>query len=100
MPGRAGVRTTASFVGGLVVVFGILQVIQQVASAFDPRPVITALLTVGVAALGALVAHWQSAAHAAKEQAKLHRLLAVHPDELPVSADPVALGVFPAQRRR
>ena len=100
MQGRSGVRTTASFVGGLVVVFGVLQVVQQVASAFDPRPVITALLTFGVALLGALVAHWQSAAHASKEQAQLTRLLAVHPDEQPAAADAVALGVFPGTRQR
>jgi hypothetical protein len=98
--GRPAARTTATFVGGLVVVFGVLQVVQQVASAFDPRPIITASLTVGIALLGALVAHWQSRASAAKEQAQLHRLLAVHPDEQPGTADAVALGVFPGTRVR
>ena len=98
--GRPTARTTATFVGGVVVVFGVLQVVQQVASAFDPRPVITASLTVGIALLGALVAHWQSRASAAKEQAQLHRLLAVHPDEQPGTADAIALGVFPGTRVR
>lgn len=81
-------------------VFGVLQVVQQVAGAFDPRPVITASLTVGVALLGALVAHWQSQTSAAKAQAQLHRLLAVHPDEQPGTADAIALGVFPGARVR
>jgi hypothetical protein len=98
--GRPAARTTATFVGGLVVVFGVLQVVQQVASAFDPRPVITASLTIGIALLGALVAHWQSQASAAKAQAQLHRLLAVHPDEQPATADAIALGVFPGTRIR
>src|SRR4051794_4386267 len=88
-------RAAAGFLGGLVVVFGVLQVVQQVASAFDPRPTVTALLTVGVALLGALLAHWQSMTRIANEQEQLRRLLAVHPDERPGSADAVALGVFP-----
>ena len=100
MQARPAVRTTASFVGGLVVAFGVLQVIQQVASAFDPRPVITALLSVGVAALGALLAHRQSATTATRCQAHLRRLLAVNPDERPAFVDAIALGVFPAVRRR
>ena len=100
MYGRPGVRTTVSFVGSFVVVLGGLQVAQQVASAFDPRPVITALLTLGLALLGALVGHWQTADRERKEQARLHRLLAVHPEELPGEADAIALGVFPGKRRR
>src|SRR5688572_17087349 len=100
MYGRPGVRTTVSFVGSIVVVLGGLQVAQQVASAFDPRPVITALLTLGLALLGALVGHWQTADRERKEQARLHRLLAVHPEEWPGEADAIALGVFPGKRRR
>ncbi|HEX6023268.1 MAG TPA: hypothetical protein VFZ00_14830 [Solirubrobacter sp.] len=73
---------------------------QQVATAFDPRPVITALLTLGLALLGALVGHWQTAERERKEQARLHRLLAVNPEERPEEADAVALGVFPGRRRR
>jgi hypothetical protein len=100
MPGRPGVRTTAGFVGSFVVVLGALQVAQQAASAFDPRPVITALLTLGLALVGALVGHWQTAERERTEQTRLHRLLAVHPEELPREVDPVALGVFPGRRRR
>src|SRR3954463_5397101 len=100
MHGRPGVRTAAGFVGSFVVVLGAVQVAQQVASAFDPRPVITALLTLGLALLGALVGHWQTLERQRKEQAQLHRLLAVHPEEMPGEADAVALGVFPGKRRR
>jgi hypothetical protein len=100
MPGRPGVRTTAGFVGSFVVVLGALQVAQQAASAFDPRPVITALLTLGLALLGALVGHWSTAERQRKEQERLQRLLAVHPEELPNEVDAVALGVFPGRRRR
>ncbi len=100
MHGRPGVRTAASFVGSFVVVLAGLQVAQQVVSAFDPRPVITALLTLGLALLGALIGHWQTADRERKEQAKLHRLLAVHPEERPGEVDAVALGVFPGRRGR
>jgi hypothetical protein len=100
MPGRPGVRTTAGFVGSFVVVLGALQVAQQAASAFDPRPIITALLTLGLALLGALVGHWSAADRKRKEQQRLQRLLAVHPEELPREVDAVALGVFPGRRRR
>lgn len=100
MHGRPGVRTAASFVGSFVVVLAGLQVAQQVASAFDPRPVITALLTLGLALLGALVGHWQATDRERKEQTQLHRLLAVHPEERPGEVDAVALGVFPGKRGR
>lgn len=93
-------RTTASFVGSFVVVLGGLEVAQRAASAFEPRPVITALLTLGLALLGALVGHWQTVDRRRKEQAQLHRLLAVHPEERPGEADAVTLGVFPGKRRR
>lgn len=100
MHGRPGVRTTVSFVGSFVVVLGAVQVAQQVVSAFDPRPVITALLTLGIALLAALVGHWQTLERRRTAQAQLHRLLAVHPEEVPGEADAVALGVFPGKRRR
>src|SRR5919197_5323594 len=100
MHGRPGVRTAASFVGSFVVVLAGLQIAQQVVSAFDPRPVITALLTFGLAMLGALVGHWQTSDRKYKQQAQLHRLLAVHPEEWPNEVDAVALGVFPGRRRR
>jgi hypothetical protein len=100
MYGRHGVRTTVGFVGSFVVVLGGLQVAQQVASAFDPRPVITALLTLGLACLGALAGHWQTGERESRQQAQLVRLLAVHPEERPGEADAVALGVFPGKRRR
>src|SRR5918912_1576434 len=85
---RPGVVTTASFVGGLVGVFSDLHVVQQVASAFEPRPVVTALLTVGIALVSALVAHWQSIARGAAPDATL--IAPRGPDELKelLSADP------------
>jgi hypothetical protein len=101
-PTRARARTRASFVGVGVgaAVFAVLQIVQQTASAFDARPVITALLAALVALVSALLAHWGSMRRDARAQAELHRLLAVHPDEEPARADAIALGVFPGKRRR
>lgn len=97
---RAVSAGTATVVAGAAV--AVLQVLQQTASAFNPRPLISVLFVCAAFFAGLVAARLRSrraardALDARREQ--LRDLVGAWPAPRTRDADPLRLGVFPARR--
>lgn len=97
-----GARAGATTLATAAVTVGILQALQQVVGAFNPRPAVTALFTASVA-LATLALERQRVRRGehqtqAAREAQLDELLRCWPLPLVRDADPYRLGVFPPRR--
>jgi hypothetical protein len=89
---RERARLGAVALGLGAAVLAAIQILEQTVTQFNPRPVVSALITVVVAAAGVTLARARSVA--ARGQF-LARALAQWPMPTAVQADPLLLGVFP-----
>jgi hypothetical protein len=97
---RAVSAGTAAFVAGAAV--AVLQVLQQTVGAFDPRPVISALIVLAAFFAGLAAGRMRSRRSARDaldaRRRRLCDLVGVWPAPRTRDADPMRLGVFPADR--
>ena len=88
---RERARLGAVALGAGAAVLALIQILEQTLSAFSPRPVVSALITVVVAMVGVSLARARSVA--ARRQF-LPSLLRESPMPVAAEGDPFTLGVF------
>jgi hypothetical protein len=101
-PATPTARAGAALLVGAGAAVAVLQVLQGVIGQFNPRPAISALITIGVAAaslaLDRLRTRRQRRLAIEERRRKLERALVCWPPPLVPDANPYALGVFPRRR--
>ncbi|MGH2977306.1 MAG: hypothetical protein ACRDKC_02890 [Gaiellaceae bacterium] len=88
---RERARLGAVALGAGAAVLAVIQILEQSVSAFSPRPAVSALITVTVAAVGATLARARSVA---QRRQFLANVLRQSPLPATAEADPFMLGVF------
>jgi hypothetical protein len=88
---RERARLGAVALGAGAAVLALIQILEQSVSAFSPRPVVSALITVVVALVGATLARGRSVS---QRRQFLSNVLRQSPMPTAAEADPYMLGVF------
>jgi hypothetical protein len=88
---RERARLGAVALGAGAAVLALIQILEQSVSAFSPRPVVSALITVVVALVGATLARGRSVS---QRRQFLSNVLRQSPMPTAADADPYMLGVF------
>src|SRR2546425_6092404 len=88
---RERARLGAVALGAGAAVLALIQVLEQSVSAFSPRPVVSALITVVVAMVGATLARARSVG---QRRQFLSNVLRQSPMPVATEADPLMLGVL------
>jgi hypothetical protein len=88
---RERARLGAVALGAGAAVLALIQILEQSVSAFSPRPVVSALITVVVAGVGATLARARSVS---QRRQFLSNVLRQSPLPAAAEADPFMLGVF------
>jgi hypothetical protein len=88
---RERARLGAVALGAGAAVLALIQILEQSVSAFSPRPIVSALITVVVALVGATLARGRSVS---QRRQFLSNVLRQSPMPTAAEADPYMLGVF------